>query len=38
MSKIFYDNPTYAIDQAFGKNQWNIFLNAYENEEYTYID
>jgi len=33
---ILYDTPSYATRQAFGESQWNIFLEAFNNDEYTY--
>lgn len=38
VDNILYDTPKYAIRQSFGKNQWNIFLEAFENQEYTYFN
>ena len=33
---ILYSTPSYAIRQASGESRWKIFLEAFNNEEYTY--
>ena len=36
-SKIRYVKPDYAIKQALGYEQWNIFLKAFKNNDYVYL-
>ena len=36
-SKIRYVKPDYAVKQALGYEQWNIFLEAFKKDEYVYL-